>query len=86
MPISEAYRRGYRRAIQDAAEFAFQRKIVCEEAADKYSKEHPTDRYWSASERCAAREAGFIWEEVGKFKPRADRADQSSPRSVQEKP
>ena len=80
MPISEAYRRGYRRAIQDAKEFAFQRKIVCEEAADKYLKEHPDDRYYSASERCAAREAGYIWEEIGRLKPRADTANQSFPK------
>lgn len=69
MAISEAYRRGYKRAIADAAELAFQRKIVCEDAAEKYDKTKANDKYWAASERCAAREAGHIWEEVLKLKP-----------------
>lgn len=70
MAISEAYRRGYRRAIQAAGELAFRREIVCDDAADKYAKQSPDDRYLAASERCAAREAGFIWEEILKLKPR----------------
>lgn len=69
--ISEAYRRGWARALQQAAEVAFQRRIVCEEAAAKYEKEKPNDDYWRASETCAAREASFIWEEILKLKPTA---------------
>lgn len=72
MPISEAYRRGYKRALQDASELAFQRKIVCEDAADKFGKEKPDQPYWRESETCAAREAQLIWEEILKLKPRAD--------------
>lgn len=69
MAISDAYRRGYRRAIADAAELAFKRKIVCEDAANGYEATKPNDKYWAASERCAAREAGLIWEEILKMKP-----------------
>ena len=69
MAIGEAYRRGYRRALQRAAELAFQRKIACEAAADTYKKEKPDQPYWQQSETCAAREAGFIWEQILKLKP-----------------
>lgn len=69
MAISEAYKRGYRRAIADAAELAFQRKIVCEDAAKVYDEAKPNDKRWASSERCAAREAGYIWEEILKLKP-----------------
>jgi hypothetical protein len=73
MAISEAYRRGYKRALQDASDLAFQRKVACEEAAEGYAKQKPDEPYWRQSETCAAREAGFIWEQILKLTPRADR-------------
>ena len=78
MPISETFRRGYRRALQDASNLAFQRKIVCEDASAKYAASKPDDPYWQNSERCAAREAQYIWEEILKLKPRQDRDESHS--------
>lgn len=72
MATSEAYRRGYKRALAEAAELAFSRKVVCEDAADKYEKDKPDDKYWSHSERCAAREAGYIWEQILKLEPKSN--------------
>jgi hypothetical protein len=68
--ISQSYRRGYHRALQAAAEFAFQRKVACEESAKVYAKEKPNEPYWQHSETCAAREAHYIWEEILKLKPK----------------
>lgn len=72
MAMSQAYRRGYQRALQAAAELAFQRKITCEDAAQGYARTKPNEPYWQHSENCAAREAGFIWEQILKLKPRGD--------------
>lgn len=69
MAISEAYKRGYRRALQAASELAFQRKVACETAAEQYAKDKPGKPYWQHSETCAAREAQFIWEQILKLKP-----------------
>lgn len=75
MAISQAYRRGFQRALQAAAELAFQRKIVCENAAEGYVKdERYKEGYWAESETCAAREAQYIWEEILKLKPAQDQS------------
>lgn len=76
--ISEAYKRGYKKALQDASSFAFNRKVVCEDAASRYKSEKPNDPYWHQSERCAAREAEYIWEEILKLEPKPRRRGRSS--------
>lgn len=71
MAISESYRRGYRAAREDAANIAFQRKIECEAARDRYAKENPGEPYWSRSEACAATEATHIWSHILALMPKA---------------
>lgn len=68
MPISEAYRRGYRRAVADAASVADRRMVVCAEAVTRYEKELLPGP--AATERCAQREAQYIWENILQLKPK----------------
>ena len=71
MAISEAYRRGYRRAVADAAAIADRRMVVCAEAAARFEKERRPGS--AATERCAQLEAQYIWEMILKLKPVQDR-------------
>lgn len=73
MPITETHRRGYRRGVQDAAAFAWERKLACEESVRRYETEYGKDHPMAATERCAAREATYIWENIINLKPSADR-------------
>lgn len=73
MAITETHRRGYRRAVQDAAAFAWERKLACEKAMQDYERQYGKDHQMAATERCAAREATYIWEKIMQLKPSADR-------------
>lgn len=69
--ISEAYRRGYRRAVADAAAIADRRMVICANAVQGY--EDKDQKQMAATERCAQREAQYIWESILQLKPVQDR-------------
>ncbi len=73
MPISEAFRRGYRRAVADAAAIADRRMVVCAEAVTRFENDPLAHRSSAATERCAQREAQHIWEKILQLKPVQDR-------------
>lgn len=59
---SERRARARLHALNRSRDFARQRVIACDTAADAYAKTHPGDPYWERSERCAANEARHIAE------------------------
>ena len=67
MAIIEAYKRGFRRGIQAASEIAGRRMAVCAEAVTIYERDGKQQA--AATERCAQREAEYIWQEILKLKP-----------------
>ncbi len=70
--ISDAFRRGYKRGIADAAVVAHRRVVACAEAVARYETAVPPSRHAAASERCAQYEAQHIRETILQLKPVQD--------------